>query len=150
MLRAAEQRVSLRWGASPSSGFCFVQPPPCAQPNSFAVGQAAVSVCPGAVMGRMTVRTTVMKKTVRTQVESPRGAPGPSPHVGSGRPREKRAWPLLLSWPEFVFHSLSSGLDVPGRAPGAGSDARAGEAAQGVKALAGQAQGPKFKSSVPT
>lgn len=63
--------------ASLSLGLCFAQPPPCVQQNSSAVGQVAASASPGAVMGRMTVQTTVMKRTVRTQVEPPGGTPGP-------------------------------------------------------------------------
>lgn len=44
------------------------QPHLCAQLTSSAVNQGAVSVCPGAVMGKMTALTTVMRRTVRTQV----------------------------------------------------------------------------------
>lgn len=40
----------------------------CAQLTSSAVNQGAVSVCPGAVMGKMTALTTVMRRTVRIQV----------------------------------------------------------------------------------
>lgn len=71
-----------------------IAPPPCAQPNSFAVGQAAASVCPGAAMGKMTVQTTVMKKTVRTQVESPSVSP-PALTLGVGGRGAKGARPLL-------------------------------------------------------
>lgn len=40
----------------------------CAQLTSSAASQDAVSVCPGVVMGKMTALTTVMRRTVRTQV----------------------------------------------------------------------------------
>lgn len=40
----------------------------CAQLTSSAVNQGDVSVCPGVVMGKMTALTTVMRRTVRTQV----------------------------------------------------------------------------------
>ncbi|KAL4696789.1 hypothetical protein H8959_002487, partial [Pygathrix nigripes] len=57
-------------------------PPPCVQQNSSAVAQAAASACPGAVMGRTTVRTTAMKRTVRIQ-EAP-SVPRTSFCVGMG------------------------------------------------------------------
>lgn len=104
-----QNRVSGCGGASLSLlGLRFVQPPPCAQLNSFAVGQAAVSVCPGAVMGRMIVQTTVMKKTVRTQVESPWGAPGPCPHVGSGRQRRRGNIAIAFSSVAWTSPALPS------------------------------------------
>jgi len=40
----------------------------CAQLTSSAVDQGAVFDCPGVVMGKMTALTTVMRRTVRTQV----------------------------------------------------------------------------------
>lgn len=50
--------------------FLFLDPqlPLCAQLISSAASQDAVSVCPGIVMGKMTALTTVMRRTVRTQV----------------------------------------------------------------------------------
>lgn len=42
----------------------------CVQLTSSAVNQGAASVCPGAVMGKMTAPTTVMRRIVKIQVWS--------------------------------------------------------------------------------
>lgn len=54
----------------------------CAQLTSSAVNQGAVSVCPGAVMGKMTALTTVMRRTVRIQGRL--SVPQTSSSVGTG------------------------------------------------------------------
>lgn len=90
----------------------FCQPPRCVQQSSSAVGQAAVSACPGAVMGKTTVQTTVMKRTVRTQVGSPRGTPGPSAYSWGGGRVETRCYCYCSSWTKAMLESfLAHGLD---------------------------------------
>lgn len=60
--------VSSDPSCSPNVLFLAPQLHLCAQLTSSGVNQGAVSVCHGVVMGKMTALTTVMRRTVRTQV----------------------------------------------------------------------------------
>lgn len=101
----------LKW-SQPFIRPLFCQPPRCVQQSSSAVGQAAASACPGAVMGRTTVQTTVMKRTVRTQVGSPRGTPDPSACSCGGGRVETGCYCYCSSWAKVMLESnLARGLE---------------------------------------